>query len=230
LQQLISDELSGIEEVLDIGFRADFPALELKIRPHNSNHQQVLVWQQKLISLLDNYIISTNTSNFPKRLVHELQTRNKTFSCAESCTGGLIASEITKVPGASEVFPGGIVSYSNQIKHRLLGVPEETLNTYGAVSEQTVRAMLSGIIDVMQSDYAVAVTGIAGPDGGSEDKPVGTVWIAWGTSEDNNTVCIRVPLGRIMFQQLLSTICIDLIYRHINGSPQAPEYLGRWQL
>ena len=233
LQQLISDEMTGIEEALEIGFRADFPALELKFRPVKdlkADDKHVVSWQYKLLSLLENYIISTDTNNFACRLVQALQEKGKTFSCAESCTGGLIASEITKIPGASDVFPGSIVSYSNQIKHKLLNVPQETLKHYGAVSEQTVQAMFSGIIDAMQSDYAIAVTGIAGPGGGSIEKPIGTVWIAWGTAKNNAAACINVPLGRVMFQQLLTTICLDLTYRHLNGNSSTPNYLKRWQL
>ncbi len=233
LQQLIIDELNGIDDVLQIGFRADFPALELKLKPAGkraADDIEVTQWQQQLLGLLENFIITSDTNNFAKRLVQALQEKGKTFSCAESCTGGLLASEITKVPGASDVFPGSIVSYSNQIKHKLLGVPEEVLNTHGAVSEQTVQAMFSGIINTMHSDYAIAITGIAGPDGGSEEKPVGTVWIAWGTATENATICINVPLGRVMFQQLLTTICLDLVYRHLNGNPQTPTYLSRWQL
>lgn len=233
LQQLISDELADIESAMQIGFRASFPALELKIKPLSTslaNDPQFTHWQHKLLQRLEPFIISTDTPNFAYRLVRELQAKGKTFSCAESCTGGLIASEITKIPGASAVFPGSIVCYSNQIKQELLQVPAETLNNHGAVSQQTVAAMFAGIIQVMKSDYAIAVTGIAGPDGGTDEKPVGTVWIAWGTAINNSSICLHVPLSRIMFQQLLTAICLDLTYRHLNGIYQTPDYLSRWLL
>ena len=101
----------------------------------------------------------------------------KTVSAAESCTGGLIQSLITDNAGSSEYFLGGVVSYSNEAKMKLLGVKESTLENFGAVSEETVREMVLGVQKLMGSDYAIAVSGIAGPDGGTEDKPVGLVYI-----------------------------------------------------
>jgi nicotinamide-nucleotide amidase len=110
-------------------------------------------------------------------LVNILKERKLTLSTAESCTGGLIAKKITDVPGSSEIFTGGVVSYSNEMKMKWLGVQQDTLERYGAVSEQTVREMLIGIKRETTSDIAVAVSGIAGPSGGTFEKPVGTVFI-----------------------------------------------------
>lgn len=106
-----------------------------------------------------------------------LKQSASTLGSAESCTGGRIGSKITSIPGSSAYYLGGVVSYANSIKHRLLRVPEETIQTYGAVSEETVRAMLDGVQATLGVDYAIAVSGIAGPGGGSAEKPVGTVWI-----------------------------------------------------
>ena len=119
-------------------------------------------------------------------LVSELIDAGKTVATAESCTGGWIAKALTDVPGSSQAFGFGIVSYSNVAKTTLLGVAAETLEQTGAVSEETVREMVLGALDTSSADYAVAVSGIAGPDGGSDDKPVGTVWFAWAerTSDD----------------------------------------------
>lgn len=103
---------------------------------------------------------------------------HKTLSVAESCTGGKIASLITSVPGASKYFTGSIVSYDNRIKEEILGVDREILIRYGAVSKECVEAMAIGVKRVMKSDYSLSTTGIAGPDGGSKEKPVGTIWIA----------------------------------------------------
>lgn len=111
-------------------------------------------------------------------VVQSLLKQNKTLATAESCTGGLIAKRITDVPGASAVFECGIVSYSNRIKSKVLGVREETLQAYGAVSEQTAREMAEGALRVSGADLAVSVTGIAGPDADETDKPVGLVYIA----------------------------------------------------
>lgn len=111
-------------------------------------------------------------------VVQSLLKQNKTLATAESCTGGLISKRITDVPGASAVFECGIVSYSNRIKSKVLGVREETLKAYGAVSEQTAREMAEGALRVSGADLAVSVTGIAGPDADGTDKPVGLVYIA----------------------------------------------------
>jgi len=116
-----------------------------------------------------------------------LKEKGKTVSTAESCTGGYIAHLITSVAGSSDYFKGSVVSYDNSIKENILQVSDETLSTAGAVSEATVKEMLSGVLKVMQTDYAVAVSGIMGPGGGSPEKPVGTVWIAVGNAENFET-------------------------------------------
>lgn len=113
-----------------------------------------------------------------EKLVNELTKKNYTISVAESCTGGLICKLITDIPGASRVFIGGSIAYSYEMKNIWLGVSWDTLNTYGAVSAETVREMVDGIMASTKSDIAVAVTGIAGPAGGTPQKPVGTVYIA----------------------------------------------------
>ncbi len=101
------------------------------------------------------------------------------LATAESCTGGAIATALTEIAGSSAWFEGGIVSYSNQLKQNLLGVSLKSLDVYGAVSEQVAIEMVEGVIQNTATQAAVSVTGIAGPSGGSKDKPVGTVWIAW---------------------------------------------------
>jgi nicotinamide-nucleotide amidase len=104
--------------------------------------------------------------------------KGKTLSTAESCSGGYIAHLLTSIPGSSAYFVGSVVSYSNHIKEKVLGVQTETLNTVGAVSEETVLQMVEGVKQLMSTDYAIAISGIMGPDGGTEEKPVGTVWVA----------------------------------------------------
>jgi nicotinamide-nucleotide amidase len=113
--------------------------------------------------------------NIFKHIVENLPPKKITF--AESCTGGLIASNLTKIPGSSHCFDGSVVSYANWVKEEWLGVSKDTLEKYGAVSEQTVKEMLLGAIQISKADYAIAVSGIAGPSGGTPTKPVGTVYI-----------------------------------------------------
>jgi len=125
-----------------------------------------------------------------------LKERNKTVSTAESCTGGYIAHLITSIAGSSEYFKGSVVSYDNSIKENILHVSNATLSTVGAVSEETVKEMVKGVLKVMQTGYAVAVSGIMGPGGGSEEKPVGTVWMAAGNDEKIITKKMQLRFSR----------------------------------
>ena len=111
-----------------------------------------------------------------------LKERKLTLSVAESCTGGLMASRITDIPGSSQYFRGGIIAYQNDVKESILGVPPEVISEYGVISEETVRAMATGCQRLFASDIAVAITGLAGPGGGTAETPVGLVYIGVATS------------------------------------------------
>lgn len=132
----------------------------------------------QLYSLIPEYIFGEDDDSLEEIIGKFLKNLNLTVATAESCTGGYIAHLITSIPGSSAYFKGSVVSYSNEIKTSILGVNPGTLEEYGAVSRETVTEMAQGVLKKLNSDCAVAVSGIAGPDGGSEDKPVGTVWIA----------------------------------------------------
>jgi nicotinamide-nucleotide amidase len=135
------------------------------------------------------------------------------LAVAESCTGGFLAHRLTNVPGASAVFLGGIVAYSNQAKQDLLGVRAETLLQHGAVSEAVAREMAEGGRRLLRADYALAVTGIAGPGGGTEEKPVGTAFIAFA---DNRGTAVHLqysPTDRETFKFVISQRAFDLL-RH----------------
>lgn len=121
-------------------------------------------------------------------VVTELTEAGKAVSTAESCTGGWVAKSITDIAGSSAVFQYGIVSYSNGAKESILGVKNETLEKHGAVSEAVVKEMADGALHLSGADIAVAVSGVAGPDGGTEDKPVGTVWFAWAVRDGANAL------------------------------------------
>jgi len=119
-----------------------------------------------------------------EEILHDLMLKHKLkLACAESCTGGLVSHRITNVSGSSEYFSGGIVSYSNEAKAGLLGVSRNTLNSVGAVSEETVREMARGARRTFDADIAVSISGIAGPSGGTQEKPIGTTWIGLATKE-----------------------------------------------
>ena len=137
--------------------------------------------------------------------VQALTRRGLTVSAAESCTGGLIAKRITDVPGSSGVFEFGWVTYADRAKTKMLGVPEDILKLHGAVSEPVVKAMAEGALDRSGADVAVAVSGIAGPGGGTPEKPVGTVWLAWAfRGGETRTEMMLYPRDRGSFRQMVS--------------------------
>ena len=141
-----------------------------------------------------------------RALVAELTASGKAVSTAESCTGGWIAKAITDIPGSSAVFHYGIVSYSNGAKESLLGVHNDTLVKHGAVSEAVVVEMANGALNLSGADIAIAVSGVAGPDGGSKEKPVGTVWFAWalrdGPRLKSETHCAHFDGDRDLVREL----------------------------
>jgi len=137
---------------------------------------------------LDTLLISSiEGQKLVVELLDVLKNRGERLCTAESCTGGLIASEIVRVPGSSEAFDGGVVSYSNEVKHNILGVSEEALNNFGAVSSEVVGQMAMGALRKFNCDYAVATSGIAGPGGGTAEKPVGLVWFGIATKQGLKT-------------------------------------------
>ena len=127
--------------------------------------------------------MSNNFSSFTlaKQFGELLIQRNLRCTVAESCTGGSLAAAITDIPGSSQWFDRGFVTYTNEAKHDMLGVPKEIIASFGAVSEPVVHAMSIGALAASHADISIAISGIAGPSGGSDDKPVGTVWIAWAS-------------------------------------------------
>ncbi|NAW33078.1 CinA family protein [Halomonas alimentaria] len=141
-------------------------------------------------------LANLDLSTLAERLGRLCRDRGVTITCAESCTGGGVASAITSVAGSSDYFETGYVTYSNAAKTRLLGVEEALLDAHGAVSPEVVEAMVRGACRDSGGDLGVAISGVAGPGGGSADKPVGTVWLAWGDAEHAEAECHRYPGDR----------------------------------
>ncbi|MEC5142827.1 CinA family nicotinamide mononucleotide deamidase-related protein [Chitinophaga sp. 212800010-3] len=148
----------------------------------------------QLKELLADITVADQDITIGEVLGQMLLERGETVGTAESCTGGLIASWITAVPGSSAYFRGSAVTYANQMKEKMLGVKQETLLAHGAVSEATVREMVAGALSLLDVDYAIAVSGIMGPDGGTPEKPVGTVWIAVAAKEKEKVVTVKYQL------------------------------------
>ena len=140
------------------------------------------------------YIYGVDVDNLQTAAVRALREKGLRVATAESCTGGYLSKRLTDVPGSSEVFHCGIVSYANEVKEQLLGVRHETLMQYGAVSEQTAREMAEGVRRISGADIGIGITGIAGPDGGSEEKPVGLVYI--GVSSEKRSDVVELRLSR----------------------------------
>lgn len=163
------------------------------------------------------YLISDDGSSLEKTVVRLLVERKMTLATAESCTGGLISNRLTNVSGASEVFTHGFVTYANDAKVQMLGVSEQDIATHGAVSEVVAREMAEGALAKSGACIAVSVTGIAGPGGGSEDKPVGTAWIAVAV-RGGDTEAFRIfhPRGRKDFKLATSQSALEAIRRRLN--------------
>ena len=162
-------------------------------------------WFDRLRQLVSDYLIADIDEPMEVLLGRLLTERHQTIATAESCTGGRLAALLNKHPGSSVFYMGSVVAYDNAVKQQVLGVHAESLRNYGAVSEAVVREMAEGVRALMHTDYAIATSGIAGPDGGSEEKPVGTVWIAWATPEGTTAECFH--LGKLR-EQVTDRACL----------------------
>ncbi len=225
LQQMISDQYPQWPADLELGFRAGLPLLELKLTTRSAGLEPLKAeWLERLQQLLGDYIIGSDDIKLAHSVVDLLRDKGLKLCTAESCTGGLIASQLVEVAGASTVFEAGYVSYSNAVKQSALGVSAATLDRCGAVSEAVAIAMADGAARNSRADLAVAVSGIAGPDGGSKDRPVGTVWIAWGFSGAIQARKFHIPGTRKFFQTLVAAIALDLVRRTLQGISTEPRY------
>lgn len=150
-------------------------------------HEQV----NTLLPLIEGHVLATDDLSVEHLMAAYLNSRHLTIATAESCTGGRLAAMLNELSGSSAFYKGSVVAYANETKMNVLGVEEQTLKDFGAVSEQTVRQMADGVRALLNTDIAIATSGIAGPTGGTPDKPVGTVWIAWATPEDTTAECFH---------------------------------------
>ena len=227
-QQMISDALPDWPKEVDLGFRAGAPQMEIKLsidRADAADAQQRC--REQLEALFGDHIIGEGDTQLAQCVLQLLRERGQTLTTAESCTGGLIASMLTRIPGSSDGFHAGFVTYANGIKQAVLGVDEATLAQQGAVSEEVVIQMARGAMERSGADYAVAVSGVAGPDGGTEEKPVGTVWLAWGNREEIRTRCLCWPVERSLFQTMIAAAGLDMIRRTLLGIEEEPRYFAQ---
>jgi nicotinamide-nucleotide amidase len=206
-----------------LGFYPNFPENHITLSLRGEDEPRVMgevdALEKEIRALLGPNVFASGDQTMEAVVGEVLSKRRLTISVAESCTGGLVGNLLTNVPGSSIYFQGGVTAYSNQVKIDLLGVSPETISKHGAVSDQAVREMAEGVRKKVQTDIGLATSGIAGPDGGTEEKPVGTVHIGLATGK-------KTFSGKYLFrgsreQNKLNTamMALDWVRRYLNGDP-----------
>lgn len=221
----VGQSLSGLEALVPSGgrlgvqYRASFPEIHVRLLLHGLEGERgdevIAALKDEAATRVGRYIFATGgaklETSFPEVVLEEARNKGLTLCTAESCTGGMIGSMLTSVPGSSDVFLGGIISYANSVKVRQLGVEQGILDSHGAVSQECVESMAQGARASLGADFAMAVSGIAGPGGGSADKPVGTVWIAIAGPDSLNSRRFHMPLDRERMRQLSAYTSMSLL-------------------
>jgi nicotinamide-nucleotide amidase len=224
-ESVVEEKVGGplqrwVEAGLDLGYCARPGQVDVRLAAHGSEAERQVREAEAIVrGLISPYIYGVEDEDLETIIVRLLTERKATLALAESCTGGCIANRVTNVPGASAVLLAGLVTYSNAAKQKFLGVHAETLDRHGAVSEPVAREMAEGARQQTQADYALSVTGIAGPSGGMPDKPVGTVFI--GLAGPSGTVVERQfnPYDRETFKQVTTQQALELLRRTILQNP-----------
>jgi len=170
---------------------------------------------EELKTIIPDLIFGYEKEKLEEAVGKILTKKEKTIATAESCTGGFLAHKITSVPGSSAYFMGSVIAYSNEVKMNQLGVQSTTLKTHGAVSEQTVKEMVAGTLDLLKTDIAIAISGIAGPGGGSAEKPVGTIWIAIGDKNNTKTYQLNLWKDRMKNIEYSSIVALNVIRKFL---------------
>jgi nicotinamide-nucleotide amidase len=224
VEELVGMELSLRGDV-EVGYCARPNEVDFRLIASRAVLEEV---EPRVFQKLGKHIVSTRGNLIEEVVVNRLIELQKKIAVAESCTGGLLANRITNVPGASLVFVEGFITYSNDAKIRSLGVPEELLTSHGAVSEAVARAMAAEAIAKTDADFSLAITGIAGPSGGTPEKLVGTVFIALA-ERNSETRCRQefFPTDRETFKQLASQAALDMLRLRIVKAPHSVSREGR---
>lgn len=215
LAELVKDLEEALPQHIKLAYLPNYGMVRLRLTGFGFDkailQEDISTCFQSLKEKVNEFLVTDE--DIPMELVvgRLLKEKGKTLATAESCTGGYIAHLITSYPGSSVYFTGGVVSYANAIKQRILNVSEETLQTVGAVSEATVQQMAKSILTIMQTDYAIAVSGIMGPDGATAEKPVGMVWVAVANKEKVVTKQFNFRFDRIRNIELTSTNALNLL-------------------
>ncbi len=219
LADKISDWEDNLPKHIKLAYLPHFGQVKLRLTATGTDIETLKLEAQsevdKVLPLIKNHVFGYDNDELETVIGELLKTKNETLAIAESCTGGYVSHLITKVPGSSAYFECGIVAYSYEAKTLELGVKTETLTEYGAVSEETIREMAEGVRQKLNTTYGIATSGIAGPGGGTPDKPVGTVWIA--CAGPNGTVARKLQLSNFREQniQLTATFVLELLRKTI---------------
>ncbi len=198
LADKIKDWEDALPEFLSLAYLPQYGLVRLRLSGRHEDaqmlHETLDHEVAKLVSLISEYIFAMQDQPIERTVFDLLKNKGMTFASAESCTGGNIAHVITLIPGSSEVFKGTAVTYATPMKTKVLSVPAEMIEKYGVVSQEVVESMAIGVRDLMEADFGVATTGVAGPSGGTEENPVGTVWI--GVASPSSVVSKRFNFGK----------------------------------
>ena len=198
LADKIKDWEDALPDFLSLAYLPQYGMVRLRLSGRHEDermlHESLDCEVAKLVDLISEYIFAMEDQPIERTVFDLLKNKGMTFASAESCTGGNIAHVITLIPGSSEVFKGTAVTYATPMKTKVLGVPSETINKFGVVSQQVVENMAVGVRNLMEADFGVATTGVAGPSGGTEENPVGTVWI--GVASPKGVVSRRFNFGK----------------------------------
>ena len=221
----VAEALRGLEDAhegLTLGYRAHFPEIEVKVHVRADSvaeaERRSDAIADEVRTLLGDAVFGGRADSFAEVVGKALRDRGKTLAVAESCTGGQVGQMLTRVPGASDYLLLDAVVYSNSAKEAVLGVTPELLRAHGAVSSETATAMAEGALQIARADIAVSITGVAGPGGGTEDKPVGTVWFGLARKgQPTVTKHRQLPWGRDRVQTLSAYVALDLVRRAALG-------------
>ena len=194
---LIEDWENALPSSIRLAYLPKDGMIRLRLSSYgDATEEQIQTQIDSLMPLISNYVLATEDIALEALVGRLLAQHGKTIATAESCTGGRLAAALNAQSGSSAYYMGSVIAYDNSVKTNLLGVSQETLDTSGAVSESTVRQMAEGVRELLHTDYAIATSGIAGPTGGTAEKPVGTVWIAWATPESTEAHCYHFGAAR----------------------------------
>ncbi len=231
----LDDELADLarDEHVSLGFRTTFPDNFLRPVARGASEAEAEERLAKLCTAIRERLGSLvygegDEQSLEAVVVHGLVERGLRVATAESCTGGLVGAKLTAVPGSSAAYQGSVVAYANEAKVAHLGVPEALLEAHGAVSEPVAVSMAQGARERFGADVAISTTGISGPDGGTEEKPVGLVWIGFATAAEAEARDFVFPFDRERHRQITTQVALDWIRRHLLGEERvAPRYLQR---